>query len=247
MNEGVISQDVAKPEKETAPRDGLSDKELNFRRLEAEREKEREARIRVEMQAEAMQQEISAIKEMLKPKESDPLDQIEDIAELDPAKLKLILAQREANFKREARQIAKETIKEEREQENKTNFRDRLRRQYPDYDSIMNEKVIAAIQEREPDAVDAISAIEDPYVRCEKAYHFMKKRMAQKQEEKPAESVKQKVEENLTNPYMIPAGSATPPYSAVDFDVRSPSARKDAYEKLKAAQRRPIGSGTAAR
>lgn len=247
MTDGVINSGDVLPETKTAPQESLSNKELNFRRLEAEREKEREARIRAEMQTEAMQRELKKIEEMLKPKEVDPLDNIQDISDLDPQKLKAILSQRDANFKREAREFTKEILKEEREQDKKTNFRDHLRRQYQDYDSVMNEQTIAAIQEREPDAVDAISAIEDPYVRCEKAYHFFKKRLA-KQEEKPVESVKAKVEENMSNPYMIPAGSATPPYSGVEFDVRSPSKRKEAYDKLKAAQRRPIGNGyTAAR
>lgn len=246
MTEGVTNQDIAKPEEKTAHREGLSDKELNFRKLEAEREKEREARIRAEMQAESMQRELKRIEEMMKPKEVDPLDQIQDISELEPAKLKQILAKRDESFKREALEIAKQTFKEEKEQEKKTNFRDHLRRQYQDYDHVMNEQTIAAIQEREPDAVDAISAIEDPYVRCEKAYHFFKKRMA-KPEEKVVESVKQKVEENMSNPYLVPAGSASPPYGGIEFDVQSPSQRKQAYEKLKAAQRRPIGNGVAAR
>lgn len=246
MTEGVTDQEIAKPEKETAHREGPSDKELNFRRLEAEREKEREARIRAEMQAEAMQNELSSIKEMLKPREVDPLDQLQDISDLDPTKLKAILAQREAQFKREAREIAKETIKEERERDKKTNFRDHLRRQYQDYDQVMNEQTIAQIQEREPDAVDAISAIEDPYVRCEKAYHFFKKQIS-RQAQKPVESIKAKVEENMTNPYMIPAASGVPPREAIEFDVSSPAAKKAAYEKLKAAQRRPIVNGPALR
>lgn len=245
MTDGVINSGDVLPDNKTAPNEGLSNKELNFRRLEAEREKEREARIRAEMQAEAMQRELKKIEEMLKPKEVDALDNLQDISDLDPQKLKAILSQREANFKREAREFTKEILKEEREQDKKTNFRDHLRRQYQDYDSVMNEQTIAAIQEREPDAVDAISAIEDPYVRCEKAYHFFKKRLA-KQDAKPVESVKEKVQENMMNPYLIPAGSATPPYSGVEFDVRSASKRKEAYEKLKAAQRRPIGNGSMA-
>ena len=247
MTEGVINSGDVLPETKTAPQEGLSNKELNFRRLEAEREKEREARIRAEMHAEAMQREMKKIEEMLKPKEVDPLDQIQDLSDLDPAKLKAILSQRDANNKREVREITKEILKEEREHDKKTNFRDHLRRQYQDYDTVMNEQTIAAIQEREPDAVDAISAIEDPYVRCEKAYLFFKKKLAKQAERPPVESVKEKVEENMMNPYMIPAGSATPPYSGVEFDVRSPSKRKEAYEKLKLAQRRPLGNGVAMR
>lgn len=245
MTEGVNDQAIAKPEKESALKEGVSDKEFNFRRLEAEREKEREARIRAEMQAEALQNEVKQIQEMLRPKEADPFDSIEDIADLDRDKLKKLFSHSQAQLERRAREIAETTIREEKERDKKTNFRDQLRRQYNDYDQFMNEQTIAQMQEREPDAIDAISAIEDPYVRCEKAYSFIKKRMSAKKEEVPPPSVKDKVEENMQNTYMIPASSSTPPYNAVDFDLRSPNARKAAYEKLKAAQRRPLGQGSA--
>jgi len=54
-------------------------------------------------------------------------------------------------------------------------------------------------------------------------------------------SIKDKIEENSKNPFYIPPSAATP--AAVDFDVKSPQARRQAYEKLKQAQRNPIGNG----
>lgn len=238
MTEGVTKQDVAKPDDKAVVNSGLSDKEINFRKVEALREQEREARIKAELQNDLLRNELESIKQMLQPKEKDYLDDLQDISDLDPAKFKAILAQKEAQFKKEAKQIAKSAIDEHEQQKRKTNFRDELRRQYHDYDSVMNEQMIAHISETEPDALGAISAIEDPYVRCEKAYHFFKKKMPTQKQELP--SIKEKVEENAMNPYMIAASSAAPPYAAVEFDVRSSSARKDAYEKLKAAQRRPL-------
>lgn len=246
MNQSVNNQEVAKPEEKIAQLESQSDKEKNFRRLEALRDQEKEARIRAEMQNEAMQRELAQIKQMLQPKEKDLLEDVQDLSEIDPSKFKQILAQREAQYEQKAKRIAESTIEEYEQKKKKTNFRDELRGKYHDYDSVMNEQTIAAIQEKEPEIVEAITAIEDPYVRCEKAYQFFKKKLASQQEQ-PKASIKEKIEENAMNPYMIPTTSATAPYNAVDFDVGSVSARKAAYEKLKSAQRRPIGGGQAVR
>lgn len=248
MTEGV-NQDVAKPEDKILSKEGVNDKEFNFRRLEADREREREARIRAEMQTEMMQRELQQIREMMKPKDIDPLDQINDMNDLEADKLKAVFAHRDAKFEKKTREIIEQTLQQKDVNEKKTNPEGALRRQYQDYDRFMNPDTIASIQERDPDAIDAIAAIEDPYVRREKAYQFIKKRIGQvpKQEDKPIESVKQKVEENMQNPYLIPSSAATPPYGGIEFDVSSSSSRKNAYEKLKAAQRRPIGNGVTAR
>jgi hypothetical protein len=243
MTEGVNDQAIAQPEKEAVQTESLSDKERNFRRLEAARDQEREARIRAQMEAEELKKRLDHIEQMMQPKEIDPLDEVQDITDLDSNRFKAILSDREAKLERKAKQIAKTAIQEHEQEKKKTNFREELRRQHQDYDTVMNEQTIAYFSEREPEAVAAITAIEDPYVRCEQAYHFFKKKMPAK-EEKP--SIKEKVEENSQNPYYIPSGSGTPPYSAVEFDVRSPSAQKAAYAKLKEAQRRPIGNGQGA-
>lgn len=250
MNEGVTEQAVvAEPEKKGAQvQEQLSDKELNFRRLEAARDKEREARdrerearLKAEMQNEVLKQEIENIKQMLQPKEKDPLEEIEDIADLDRDKLRAILAKREEQIQKGFEKTLAQKLDEIERNKRRTNFRDELRKTYQDYDSVMNPDVIAAIQEREPEAVAAISAIEDPFVRCENAYKFFKKHMVIPQKEE-APSVKERVEENMLNPYYVPSGQGSPP-PAVEFDVRSPASKKAAYEKLKAAQRRPIGNG----
>jgi len=238
MNQGVNDQAPAKPEEKGAQvQEPLSDKELNFRRLEAARDKEREARIRAEMQTENLMKEIESIKTMLIPKEKDPLEEIEDIADLDRNKLKEILSKREAQLQKKFEQALPQKFEEYERNKRRTNFRDALRERYQDYDAVMNQENLTAIQEKEPDAIEAISAIEDPYIRCDKAYLFVKKRL---KERKPdSEALKQKVEENQQNPYYFPSGQGSAPY-AVDFDVRSKEAKKAAYAQLKAAQRKGI-------
>lgn len=249
MTEGVKEKsDVATSEEKGAHTKELTDKELNFRRLEAARDKEREsrdrerdARLKAEMQNELLRQELENIKTMLQPKEKDPLEDIEDITDLDRNKLKEILSKREEQIEKRFEKTLTQKLDEIERNKRRTNFRDELRKVYQDYDTVMNQDVIAAIQEREPEAVAAISAIEDPYVRCESAYKFFKKQMVVPQKEE-APSIKERVEENMLNPYFTPSGQGSPP-PAVEFDVKSPASKKAAYERLKAAQRRPIGNG----
>lgn len=238
MNEGVTNQVSAKPEEKGAQvQEQLSDKELNFRRLEAARDKEREARIRAEMQTETLMKEIESIKTMLAPKEKDPLEEIEDIADLDRNKLKEILSKREAQLQRKFEQTLPQKFEEYERNKKRTNFREVLRERYQDYDEIMNQDVLTQLPERDAQVIEAISAIEDPYVRCEKAYNYIKQ--CKKAHQSHTEALKQKVEENQTNTYYFPSGQGSPP-PAVEFDVRSKEAKMAAYAQLKAAQRKGI-------
>lgn len=238
MNQGVKDQAAAKPEEKGAQtQEQLSDKELNFRRLEAARDKEREARLRAEMQTESLMKEIESIKMMLAPKEKDPLEEIEDIADLDRNKLKEILSKREAQLQKKFEQALPQKFEEYERNKKRTNFREALRERYQDYDEVMNQDVLSQLPERDAQVIEAISAIEDPYVRCEKAYQYVKQH--KQASASHAEALKQKVEENQMNPYYFPSGQGSPP-PAVEFDVRSKKAREAAYAQLKAAQRKGL-------
>lgn len=236
MTEGVNNQETAAPEK---PVHEVSDKERNFRRLEAAREAEREARIRAEVQAQAMQREIENIKMMLQPKEKDLLEGVEDY--IDKDRFRAIMAQKEAQLKREAEAIARKTYAEmeaQRQKEEKDNFQKRLRSSYEDFDDVMTEENILKLERSDPEFLETVLDIEDPYKRREKTYKRVKKEL----QKSVAPSVKEKVQENLQNPFYIPSSHGTS-NQAIDFDVRTPAAKKVAYEKLKNAQRNPIGSG----
>ncbi len=242
MTEGVTQQEIANPEK-LKPQDGPSDKEINFRKLEAAREVEREARIRAEMQTEAMRNELNEIKQMLQPKEEDPLDGVEDY--VDPTRLRAKLEKVSAHLKKEAKEIARQTIKEDREQEEKRNFLQRLKYQFSDYDQVMSEANIASLETVDPVFLETVLEVPDDYARRLKTYKKLKslQQVAPRVEEKA--SIKDRVEENAKNPFYISSSISTPSTSAVDFDVSTKEARNQAYEKLKAAQRRPIGNANA--
>lgn len=249
MIEGVTeNQAIATPDNENVlQNETLNDKELNFRRLEDQRNQEKEGRLRAELQAEKsqmqtemIQQQFESLKNMMTPKEKDPLDEIEDLSELDPKKLKEILSKRDMNIRKETEESVLRRIEENKNENKRTNFLKILQEKYDDFDSVMNKEVVERFKEQEPDALDALFAIEDPYVRCEKAYKFIKKRVGNKTQETTS-TIKDRIEENLKNPYLLRSSSVSP--GAVDFDVKSVSDKQKAYAKLKAAQRRPIGSG----
>lgn len=236
MTSGV-PQESASPEK-TEVSQGLSDKEINFRRLEAARDADREARIRAEMAAEQMRSELMEIKQMLAPKDIDPLDGVEDY--VDPARLKAKLEKERSHFKKEAKEIAERTYEEHKKKDDAANFLSRLKSDFRDYDEVMNETNIIQLEKTDPVFLEAAMEVSDDYKRRQMTY----KKIKSMQVAKPANegmSIKEKVEENTKNPYFIAPSSGTP--SAVEFDTRSRSAREKAYEQLKAAQRRPIGNG----
>ncbi len=235
MTEGVQEQEIVRPD-ETRTQTGVSDKAReNFARLEAAKQVERDARIRAEMERDMLKKQLD---ESNRPKEVDHLEGVEDY--IDKERLQLIRQQDKAAFKKEAEEIANRTYENRKNEEEKRNYLPKLKSQFKDYDEVMNEKNIADLEERSPAFVQSVLKIQDDYDRRLLTYEYLKSRQSTQAEAKP--SIKERVEENQKNPYYIPSGSGTP--SAVEFDVKSKSARDQAYQKLKQAQRRPIGNGS---
>lgn len=239
MTDGVIDQEIVRPEDKSQPQTGISDKAReNFARLEQAKQVEREARIRAEMERDLLKRQIEQANA---PKEVDPLDGVEDY--IDKDRLQLIREKDKAAFKKEAEEIANRTYEARKRDEDKKNYLPKLKQQFADYDEVMNEKNIADLEDKAPAFLKSVLKIDDDYERRLLTYEYLKSQSKPKAEETPRPSIRDKVEENLKNPHYIPAGSGTP--SAVEFDVKSKAARDQAYAKLKAAQRRPISNGAA--
>lgn len=241
MSEGVKEQDAAALVKEDKPQPVFSEKAReNFERLERAKEEERERRVKAEMDAALLKQRLEMLEQKLQPQEQDPLDGVEDYVDKD--RFKAAIEQNNRRLKKEAEEIAERKLKEWKQQEYQQTHMQRLQSEYPDYGQIMTQDNVARFEQSHPEFVQSLLHIQDDYERKKLAYNFFK-RNTPKEEPKP--SIKEKVEENKTNPYYIPSGSGVP--SAVEFDLKSKSAREAAYAKLKAAQKNPIGSGGLAR
>jgi len=227
MTEGVKDQEIAKPDNKVG-----NDKDLNFERLRKEREQDREARMRSEMENEMLRKEMEQIREMLKPKEADPLDS-EDIDPELKARLTAKLSRERESYLKEAEKIANSVYENKRNEELKKSVPQRLKQEYQDFDQVMTQENIVELEQKYPAFVRAVVNVPDEYERKKAAYEFIKSTKVE------VPSIVDKVVENQTNPYMIPSGAGAP--SAVDFDLSSKSARDAAYAQLKANQRRPIG------
>lgn len=233
---GVIDQAPANPEPVEQKPDN---KEFNFRRLEQSRDEEMRKRVEAEKEREYLKRELEQIKTMLQPKEEDPL------ASIDPYDPKSVQAGISKTLEIERKKILKEAEEVVRQNLERTKKEDRvnsLRYEHSDYDQVMNEQNIAKLGDLQPELVESLLEVQDEYKRRKLAYQAIKKHIVAKPE--PRASIKEKVEENKANPYFIPASHGNPPVKGIDFDMQSKDARKQAYEKLKAAQRRQIGGGS---
>lgn len=235
-----VTQETVRPEENRS--EGISDKAReNFARLEASKQVEREARIRAEMEREMLKKQLEEIRQANQPKEEDPLDGVDDY--IDKERLQLIRQKDKAAFKKEAEEIANRTFDSRKREEENRNFLPRLKSQFSDYDQVMNEKNLAQLEEKSPAFLASVLKIQDDYERRLLTYEYLKAQKSNAPEEK--QSIKERVEENQKNPYYIPSGTGTP--TALEFDIKSKAARDQAYQKLKEAQRRPLGNGNAPR
>lgn len=235
MSESVTTQELAAPEKQP------SDKEINFRRLEAAKEQEREARIRAEMENQFLKERINAIESSLKPPEEDPIDSISHEDFDDPERLKAKLAKERQRYRKEAEEIAIKVVEKKKDEDKKKGWLDRLKQNYSDYDKVMTQENIEKVAQSNPHFLKTVLKVTDDYDRREATYEYIKENML-KQESTPKPSIKDIVDENQKNPYYIPSSHGLAS-KAVDFDVSSRKAKDEAYQKLKAAQRRPITGG----
>lgn len=235
MSEGVKEQDAAALVKEDKPQPVFSDKAReNFERLEKSKEEERERRVKAEMEAALMKQRLEMLEQRLQPQESDPLDGVEDYVDKD--RFKAALEQNNRRLNREAEEIADRKLREWKQQEHKENHMQRLKSEFPDFGQVMTADNVVKFEETHPEFVQSLMHIQDDYERKRLAYNFFKRNTPK---EEPRQSIKERVEENKLNPYHIPSGSGVP--SAMEYDLKSKSARDAAYAKLKAAQKNPIG------
>lgn len=234
MTEDVKAPEAVTPETQTQ----VSDKSReNFARLEAAKQVERDARIRAEIERDMLKQQIAAANTI---KEPDPLDDVEEF--VDKVQLQKIRQKDRTDFQKEAEVIANRTYESKKLEEDKKNFLPKLRQEFKDYDQVMNERSVAELEEKAPKFLASVLKISDDYERRLLTYEYLKARQPTKPAEDAKQSIQDRVLENQTNPYYIPSGTGTP--TALEFDIKSKSARDAAYSKLKAAQRRPLGNGS---
>ena len=201
-----------------------SDKEINFRALQAKYEKqleqERQARLEAEKKAQEYAQRQSKIEE-------DDEDDSEPY--VDNKRLNKRLAKSAQNTQSEI-QKAMEIAKQEAKVELK---REMWMKNNPDFYDILQhaEKII----QKDPELAETILEMPEGFERQKLVYKSIKAMGLDKPEMKQP-SIQEKVDANRRSPYYQPSGVGTAPYSSVgDY---SPSGQKQAYEKMKELKNR---------
>jgi hypothetical protein len=165
----------------------------------------------------------------------DEFDDLPSDELIDKAKLQKIRERDRENFRKEAAEVARQTYA----QMDNDNFATKLKYAYPDYDEIVNTANAEKLQEKDPEFMSLLAEVKDDFKRREMAYKKMKK-LAQA-EEKPKVKAQDVVDENrkTAGNFFTPSGQGpmNNPY-AFEFDVHNPQAKAQAYQKLKAAQKR---------
>lgn len=202
----------------------LSDKELNFRALEAkyqrELQQERQARIEAEVQA----RKLSEMTNVNSENENDDSEPYVDHKVLNK-KLDKFNKSTQTEIQKAmemAKQAAKEEIKRETWLEN-----------HPDFYNVLQHAEKFA--QKSPKLAETILRMPEGFERQMLVYENIKEMGIDKPEQKQA-SIQEKVDANKRSPYYQPSGVGAAPYGFNgDF---SPGGQKSAYDKMKELQAR---------
>lgn len=210
-----------------------SDKELNFRKLEKKAEALEQALYERDEMLKKQQSVLEQMQSRLSP-DRDEFDSLPNEELIDKARFMRVLEKERERFKKEAEEVARQTYR----QIDSENYVQRLQSKYPDYDQVVNASNAEKLQESDPDFVAVLGEVKDEFKRREMAYKRIQKVLS---EEKPKAKAQDVVNENRQQAanFFTPHGQGpmTNQYG-FDFDVRSKEARTQAYQRLKAAQKR---------
>ncbi len=228
----IVNQGTDQTQKEEKHRSEQAVRFENLRKkteaLESELQK-RDAMLNQQQQA------LNQLQARFAPQDRDELDSLPDDELLDKAKFKRLIEKERSNMRKEAEEVARQTY----HKIDSENYQQKLYQSYPDYDSVVNSANAERLQEKDPEFMELLKREKDEFVRREMAYKKMKKLAAT--EEKPKVKAQDVVNENrqASGSFYSPGGQgpSANPY-AVEFDVRNKDAKKLAYERLRAGQKR---------
>lgn len=204
----------------------VSDKELNFRKMEAyyERQLERERQGRLEAERKVHE---STQKKPIIAAEDDDDDETDPYVDHKKLKNKLNKFERKLEEKIEAaaEKKARMMIKEEREGS--------WMRQNADFENVMQHAERFA--QLNPDLAETILQMPEGFERKKLVYSTIKSMGLHKPPE-PQQTIQQKAEQNLRSPYYQPSGVGTSPYATGgNF---SEQGQKQAYDKMQDLKKR---------
>jgi len=202
----------------------VSDKELNFRKLEAKYQQELANERAMRLEAEKQAQALSKSHNVEPDDDEDDSEPYVDHKRLNK-KLDKFGKNTNTNIQKamqEAKELAKEELKAELFLENHGDFHQVLEK-------------ADQFAEKHPKLAENILRMPAGFERQKLVYHTMKE-LGMDKPKVPEQTIQQKIDANRKAPYYQPTGVGASPYqSASDF---SQSGQKQAYDKMKELQSR---------
>lgn len=192
----------------------ISDKELNFRNLEARYQKELEKERAARMEAERMVQE----------RQHSPKDEDDDSEPyVDHKKLNKTLAKFGEQSQKQTQNDIQKAVQTALHEERKQNW---LKTNSDFYDVLQHAEKLAM---KDPELAETILQMPEGFERQKLVYKTIKSQGLHMPDQKKP-SIQDKIDANRRSPYYQPSGVGTAPYSTSgDF---SASGQKQAYDKM---------------
>lgn len=193
-----------------------SDKEINFRMMEAKHQRElAQERARAEELERKLQEKSKQVVE----------EDEDDEPYVAPKKLEKKLAKFEEKTSKKTSEEIKQAVQIALQEERNNNWLN----QNSDFEEIMSQQNVSKFIQQHKDLADSISRMPEGFEREKLVYKNIKALGIHKNEVKQS-SVQDKIDANKRSPYYQPSGVGAAPYNNVsDF---SSQGQKQAYEKM---------------
>jgi len=206
----------------------VSDKEMNFRKLEQKYEQERQARLAAEEKAAAIER---AAQDKLKTTAPAVDDDDDSEPYVDKKKLKKVINNFGEQVKQQTKQEIEEAVQKALDGERRANYL----KENNDFNNVMTPETIQKFADKHPRLAENILRMPDGFERQKLVYENIKALGIDKPEVKQS-SIQDKVDANRRTPYYQPSTVGTAPY-APQGDY-SPSGQKNSYEKMMELKKR---------
>lgn len=237
MSEESVKTEVAPVDQAAQSEVKQNDKEFNFARLRQEKERAIAAAEEAISQKQRLEQEIEKIRgqqQKMRAPEFEDEDEADDEPYVNKKGLKRVLSKLDQNIESKiderAQAIARKILDEERQK----NFVFQLKSEYRDFSDVVTADSLEKLDKANPRMAGIIDRMPDGYEKGQMIYETIKTMGLHK---KPEASVKEKVEQNMRNPYYHPSTAGQGSVTMGDFTQAGQKAAYDKVSALKNARR----------
>lgn len=234
MSVDGVKAEVAPAEQNVQVEAKQNDKEFNFARLRQEKERAvalAEQAMAEKQRLEAEVEKIRAQAEKMRAPEFEDDDEQDDEPYVNRKGLKKVLSKLDRSIESKIEERIEAATKRALEEERQKNFVFQLKSEYRDFNDVVTADTLEKLQTTNPRMAAIIDRMPDGYEKGQMVYETIKTMGLHK---KPEPSVKEKVEQNMRNPYYYPSTTGHGSAQMGDF---SEAGKKAAFEKIEALKK----------